>query len=109
APPPGRLLGRRRGYAVNLPQLIKLAGETGTALELNANRQRLDLSAEWVRKAQKAGVQLAIDSDSHSVSGFADMVLGVQTAQRGWIRPETVLNTRSLESFTAFIRQKKEK
>jgi DNA polymerase IV (family X) len=104
AHPTGRLLGKRRGYPVDVEALIRLAKETGTALELNSNRNRLDLSAKWVRKAQQLGVKIAIDTDSHSKKMMEDMSLGVQTAIRGWIRPESVLNTMSAGQFAAYIR-----
>ncbi|TGA99400.1 DNA polymerase/3'-5' exonuclease PolX [Sporolactobacillus shoreae] len=104
AHPTGRLLGKRSGYPVNLDRLIQLAKETGTALELNSNRNRLDLSSERVRKAQEAGVRIAIDTDSHSKKMMEDMSIGVQTAVRGWIRAENVLNTMTVEQFTTFLR-----
>lgn len=104
AHPTGRLLGKRRGYPVDVEALIRLAKETGTALELNSNRNRLDLSAKWVRKAQQAGVKIAIDTDSHSKKMMSDMALGVQTAARGWIRPESVINTMSAAQFSNFIK-----
>lgn len=104
AHPTGRLLGKRQGYPADVDALIRLAKETGTALELNSNRNRLDLSAKWVRKAQQAGVKIAIDTDSHSKKMMEDMALGVQTAARGWIRPESVLNTMSADQFSAFIK-----
>lgn len=107
AHPTGRLLGKRSGYAVDVERLIELARETGTALELNASRYRLDLSAKWLTKAQDAGVKLAIDTDSHSLKMLDDMALGVQTAVRGRIRPETVLNTLTEDAFVAFLKQKK--
>lgn len=107
AHPTGRLLGKRHGYRVDVAHLIEWASATGTALELNANRRRLDLSSDWVRKAQDAGVKIAIDTDSHSMKMIDEMGLGVQTAVRGWIRPETVLNTFSARQFSDFIKQKK--
>lgn len=107
AHPTGRLLGRRRGYSVDVDQLIELARASGTALELNANRNRLDLSAKWLVKAQAAGVRIAIDTDSHSIEMMDEMTLGVQMAVRGWIRPETVLNTLSLEALSTLLKQKK--
>lgn len=50
AHPTGRLLGRRPGYAIDVERLIELAKESETALELNANPNRLDLSAYWLKK-----------------------------------------------------------
>ena len=52
AHPTGRKIGKRKGYDVDIDLLIQLAKETNTALELNANPNRLDLSAENIRKAQ---------------------------------------------------------
>ena len=58
AHPTGRLIGKRAGYDVDVDMLIELARDTNTALELNANPNRLDLAAPYLRKAQEAGVPL---------------------------------------------------
>src|SRR5699024_7440490 len=42
AHPTGRLIGKRPGYPVDLDALIQKAKETNTALEINANPNRLD-------------------------------------------------------------------
>lgn len=55
AHPTGRLIGQRGGYDVDLDRLMKLAAETNTVLELNANPSRLDLSAAYVKKPRKRG------------------------------------------------------
>ncbi|RYL93824.1 DNA polymerase/3'-5' exonuclease PolX [Sporolactobacillus sp. THM7-4] len=107
AHPTGRMPGRRKGYAVDVDRLIELAQVTGTALELNASRYRLDLSSKWVNKAQAAGVKIAINTDSHSLKMIDDMTLGVQTAIRGWVRPGTVLNTLSRKAFEHFLKKGK--
>ena len=51
AHPTGRKIGRREGYDVDIDLLIELAKETNTALELNANPNRLDLAAESLTKS----------------------------------------------------------
>ncbi|MDF2909587.1 MAG: polymerase/3-5 exonuclease PolX, partial [Sporolactobacillus laevolacticus] len=107
AHPTGRMLGKRHGYAVDVDKLIAIAAETGTALELNASRHRLDLSSKWLKKVQDAGVKISIDTDSHSLKMLNDMELGVQTAVRGGIRPETVINTLPLKELKQFFKQKK--
>ncbi|MGM8366815.1 DNA polymerase/3'-5' exonuclease PolX [Virgibacillus sp. W0181] len=93
AHPTGRLIGRRDGYAVNVEQLIERAVETNTALEINANPNRLDLSAEWATAAQQMGATIAINTDAHNYNMFSHMDYGVRTAKRGWVKKETVLNT----------------
>lgn len=103
AHPTGRLIGRRTGYRVDLDMLIALAKETNTALELNANPNRLDLAPEWLKKAQELGVKISINTDSHQKETFDYMILGVGVARKGLIKKETVLNTWSLQEFKAFL------
>ncbi len=43
------------------------SARTGTALEINAFRDRLDLSDELVGRAREHGVVFAIDNDAHAV------------------------------------------
>lgn len=93
AHPTGRLIGRRKGYAVDMEKLIAYAIETSTALEINANPNRLDLSAVWGKLAQEMGALLAINTDAHSYSMFSHMDYGVRTAIKGTVKPETVINT----------------
>lgn len=96
AHPTGRLIGRREGYNVDLDMLIEVAKETNTALELNSNPHRLDLAPEWLEKAQKKGVKIAINTDAHKTQTLDHIKYGIATAKKGWIRKETVLNTYSL-------------
>lgn len=105
AHPTGRLIGRREGYDVDVDMLIELAKETNTALELNANPNRLDLNSEALKKAQEQGVVMAINTDSHTKETFSYMEYGVGVARKGLIRPETVINTWPLERFCAFLRR----
>jgi DNA polymerase (family X) len=105
AHPTGRLIGRRNGYDVDIDMLIELAKETNTALELNANPNRLDLSAQHVKKAQEAGVLIVINTDAHHIDMLQDMEIGVSTARKGWIRKETVINTWDLDQLHAFLKR----
>lgn len=107
AHPTGRLIGRRDGYRVNLDKVIEKAKETNTALEINANPNRLDLSPEWARKAQEAGVTLAINTDAHSYPMLEHMEYGVASARRGWIEKDTVMNTWSVDKLENYFRRNK--
>ncbi|MCZ0704579.1 DNA polymerase (family 10) [Natronobacillus azotifigens] len=106
AHPTGRLIGRRAGYRVHMEQLIQQAKETNTILELNANPKRFDLSAQWVRKAQDAGVKIAINTDAHNKASLRYMQEGVRIGNRGWLRPETVVNTWTKEQLLSFWQSK---
>ncbi|WP_347549360.1 DNA polymerase/3'-5' exonuclease PolX [Pseudalkalibacillus hwajinpoensis] len=103
AHPSGRLLGRRNGYALDHEKLIQLAKETGTALELNANPNRLDLAAEWLRKAQTENVKIMINTDAHHMDMLEHMEIGVSAGRRGWLRAESVLNTYTVKDLEAFF------
>lgn len=107
AHPTGRIIGRREGYAVDMDALIDLAAETGTALELNANPNRLDLCAEHVRKAQEHGVPLVINTDAHSHDHLEFMGIGVSTARKGWIKTNSVLNTKDTDELMKFLKRNK--
>ena len=52
AHPTGRIIERREGYQPNIEQLMQLAEETQTVMEINANPKRLDLNAATVKNIQ---------------------------------------------------------
>lgn len=107
AHPTGRLLGRREGYDVDTDLLIELAKETDTVLELNANPNRLDLSAKLLKQAQDAGVKVAINTDAHTLEMLEDMETGVAAARKGWIQKDNVINTWDIERLLDFIKRNK--
>jgi DNA polymerase (family 10) len=102
--PTARRIGKRGGVDVDFAELFKAAARTGTALEINASPQRLDLPSDHIRAARDAGVKFAIDSDAHSVPNLGNMPYGVGTAQRGWLTPDDVINTWPLDRLRAFLR-----
>jgi DNA polymerase (family 10) len=107
AHPTGRLIGRREGYNVDLEALLEKAKETNTALEINANPNRLDLAANWARKAQEIGVTLSINTDAHNYQMLEHMKYGVGVARKGWIEKDTVMNTWSKEKLIAYFNRNK--
>lgn len=95
--PTGRLISRREGYDVDLPKIFEVAAKTGTALEINAYPDRLDLSDVHARSAIESGVRLVINTDAHEPGRLIDMQFGVATARRGWCTAANVLNTFTAE------------
>lgn len=95
--PTGRVLGWRDPYEVDVERLIAAAAETGTALEINASPERLDLKDVHARMAKDAGVWLAVNTDAHRMEGLEQMHYGVTTARRGWLEKGHVLNCLPLE------------
>src|SRR6202050_3506912 len=98
-----RRIGRRPPVEVDFAELFRACARTGTALEVNASPQRLDLPSDHIRAARDAGVGFAIDSDAHSVGDLGNMPYGVGTAQRGWLTPDDVINTWPLDKLRAFL------
>ena len=106
AHPTGRLIGQRDPYAVDFDEIVRVAAETGTALEINAHYERLDLNDVHARAARDAGVRLVINTDAHGPDHLAMMRFGVATARRGWVRPDDVLNTLTLKKLLAWTSRK---
>ena len=94
--PQGRIINHRPPNDVDLDAVFAACVETGTALETNGLPDRIDLSAELVREAIRAGVIITCSTDAHSVRGLQNMRLSVATARRGWATAADVLNTRPL-------------
>jgi DNA polymerase (family X) len=103
--PTARRMGKRPPVDVDFGELFRACARTGTALEINASPQRLDLPSDHIRAARDAGVRFAIDSDAHSVSELGNMPYGTGTAQRGWLTPDDVINTWPLERLRVFLRK----
>ncbi|MDQ7844099.1 MAG: DNA polymerase/3'-5' exonuclease PolX [Armatimonadota bacterium] len=101
--PTGRLLGQREAYAVDMERLVEAARRTGTALEINASPERLDLSDVHARLARERGVMLVISTDAHSRYELRHMEYGLGVARRAWVEPRHVLNTRPLAELRAYL------
>ena len=104
AHPSGRIVGGRAGADYDWDAVFAAAAETGTALEINAAPERLDLTDETARRALDAGVTLTIDCDAHSVANLDLMPFGLAVARRAWATPDRVLNTRPLAEVLAWAR-----
>ncbi|HEX2516326.1 MAG TPA: DNA polymerase/3'-5' exonuclease PolX [Chloroflexota bacterium] len=99
----GRILGRRDPLELDVEAILRRAAETGTALEINAWPNRLDLNEEHARRAKELGVRLVINTDSHSADQLAYLHSGVEVARRAWLEPQDVLNTLPLERLLAYL------
>jgi DNA polymerase (family 10) len=102
--PTGRLIGKRPGIDADLDEVFAACARTGTALEINAQPDRLDLRDEDILRAKRHGVVFAVDSDAHAVPHLADIRYGVGTAQRGWLTKDDVINTWPLARLRRFLR-----
>ncbi len=104
----GRMIGRRPGIRFEMEPVLEAALVTGTAIEINGALPRLDATVDVIRKGREMGVTFVISTDSHHVSNLRRMSYGVQQAQRGWLEPAQVLNTRPLDAFKEFVQNKRD-
>jgi DNA polymerase (family 10) len=100
----GRKLNRRPGADVDVERVVARAAETGTALEINSQADRLDLRDVHARLAGDAGVLVPITTDAHSTAALQNRELGVAQARRAWLTKEQVLNTRPWREIAALQR-----
>jgi len=106
AHPTGRLIGYRESYQVDIDKIMDMTARTGTILEINAYSERLDLNDVYCRMAKEKGVQLAIETDAHSIDGLKFMNLGVDVARRGWLEKKDVINTLPLDKLLKRVKNK---
>jgi DNA polymerase (family 10) len=99
-----RKVGRRLPVDLDLEAVFEAAGRTGTALEINAHPDRLDLKDEHILWAERHGVRFAIDSDAHATTHLDLIRYGVATAQRGWLGKADVINTWPWSKLERFLR-----
>ena len=93
AHPTARKIGGRQPE-VDIERLVAKAVETGTALELNGQPDRLDLRDTHARLAGKAGAKIVISSDGHRPVTLMSIELALAQARRAWLTREQVVNTR---------------
>ncbi|GAB2573086.1 DNA polymerase/3'-5' exonuclease PolX [Streptomyces capparidis] len=103
--PTTRLIGRRPGLDADLDEVFAACARTGTALEVNAHPDRLDLGDEHILRARRHGVRFAVNSDAHAVVHLAHLRFGVGTAQRGWLTPDDVINAWPYNRLRRFLAQ----
>lgn len=104
--PSGRLINRRPGMEPDIAAIAEAAAANDTALEINANPNRLDLRDTHVRAAVEAGARIVINTDAHSIAELDLMRYGVLTARRGWAGSESIVNTWPAERVARWIAQK---
>ncbi len=105
--PTGRRFGEFEGYEFDEDAVFSAAARTGTALEIDGQAPRLDLSGTLARHAASFGVTFALDSDAHRVEALEGVELALGQARRAGLTKERVLNAKALPELLAFIRRKR--
>lgn len=102
--PTGRILKRRDEYEIDLDRVLKTAGETGTALEINSYFERLDLNDENILRAKKAGLNMCVNTDAHRADQMHQIDFGVAQARRGWAERKDIINAWPVSKLLASFR-----
>jgi DNA polymerase (family 10) len=106
--PTGRRANEFEGYTFDYDAVFAAAAKTGTALEIDGQQPRLDLSGTLARHAASFGCMFALDSDAHRVERLDGVELALGQARRAGLTKERVLNAMPLAELRAFVRRKRE-
>lgn len=106
AHPTGRLISSREPYKLNLKKMFEAAVETGTAIEINAFYDRLDLNDVQCQMAKGMGVKMAIGTDAHYSSQLQMMEYGLGVARRGWLEKRDLINTMSYKKLMEWLNRR---
>ncbi len=104
--PTGRILKKRDEYEIDIEEILKIAKETKTILEINAYPERLDLNDINIKKAKEIGIKMVINTDSHQKDQMKFIEYGIAQARRGWAEKEDIINTLSLKEIYIFFKNK---
>jgi len=102
ANPTGRIIGQPEPDTLDWSRIFKKASQTGTALEMNAQPQHLDLTDHLLKGAAEKGVKIVINSSAQLCNHYDYMQMGIIMARRGWCSREHVLNTRHWDGVEYF-------
>jgi DNA polymerase (family X) len=103
--PTGRILKRREEYEVAVGELLQIAHDTGTVLEINSYPERLDLGDYNILAAKQAGVKMVINTDAHHIDQLRYLPYGISQARRGWAEPDDIVNVWPVQKFLGLLKQ----
>lgn len=99
AHPSGQRIGIRPPLRIDMETVIEAAVANEVALEVNGHRDRLDLSAQWIRVAAQKGAIFAADSDAHRIAEMENITNAVGVLQGAGVAPDRVVNTWPVDQF----------
>ena len=102
--PTGRRLGMRPGATYDFERVFREAARNNTAMEMDCDPARMDLSPELARLAADCGCRLSLDSDAHAPDQFAYVDSGAWMASQAGIGPDRLLNCLELPDLLAALR-----
>lgn len=104
AHPSGRMLLEREAYPVDWEKVFDAAARSRVAIEFNAPAERLDLDWRLIRAATGRGIPICVNPDAHQPEALRNVMTGIETARKGWLTAEQVLNTKNAAEMEAYLR-----
>jgi DNA polymerase (family 10) len=105
----GRQLLRRPGYDIDVEKVLRACAKYGVAVEINAHPWRLDLDWRWHQAALNFGCLMSINPDAHSIAELDHMHWGVETARKGSVPANRVLNAMTVSEITQHLKRRRRK
>ena len=87
--------------------MLEAAAQSGCAVEVNCNPERLDLDWRLCRPAADAGILLSIGPDAHSVAELDLVSLGLGIARKGWVTAAATLNALPAQVLVAWLERRR--
>ncbi len=107
--PTARLINKRPAISADWQKIFKLCKEKNIAVEINSSPERLDLPYELIKMYKTFGVKFIINTDSHNADSLDLIAYGVDTARKGWLTKDDVVNTNSLDKIELWIQKQSQK
>lgn len=102
--PLGQLVLRRPPIGCDVDRILDVVARSPAAIEINGDPYRLDLPAEWARRARALGIRFVVSADAHSTRGMRNMEHAVRLARRSGLGASDVLNTLGAHDFVRAVR-----
>ncbi len=105
----GRLLTKRKGYALNEEAVFQAAKKNSVIIELNSNPYRMDVDYRHFLRLHEMGILISINPDSHSIADAMPCVnYGVNAVNLGGMPESHIFNSKTIEEIEMFFNFKKE-
>lgn len=95
--PTGRCYKRSPGLNVDIYKVIDACVENKVIIEINGDKDRLDLDIEFINYAESKGAMFSLEADAHSLFGLNSLKYAIFLAERANLNPNQCINTFSYE------------
>jgi len=95
--PTSRCYRRSPGLDVDIYKVIDACIANNVIIEINGDKDRLDLDIEFVNYAERKGAIFSLEADAHSLFGLNSLKYAIFIAEKANLNPNQCINTFSYE------------